>query len=493
MKKHIGLYLAIVLAILLISPIPIIDNGIEDDRQEIENLKNNPAQIEEILSGRKCYYCLSCCTPQHFKLAEQAHEELLKDMQDIPDLSGDELNKRITTFKPYQIQMIQLHIKNITPERIKQLSLEQITAFNIQQFNNFNAQQTQALLERYAQLIDIAHHPELLPKLQRFIEQLKSLPQVSKAKTSAIDNFTIDTVYPLITDAMINEGKIIAKVTLQSNISQLQNRTLTDLLNRSKSTILKNMIIRQLTENFLNNSQDFEPEYIKYIDISDIEPMYIAYFHIDQIVNLSKHQIEQLSNELIEALSKEQIQTLTQEQIQAFTSTQIQNFAPRIIQYFTDQQISYFTTTQIQTFLGLQMYSLTLGQIKQLTVEQLKNLNEDQVLNLTAHIKKIFQNSSPSQETLIAILNQIYHFKGAGFNQATINEINEFIVQYIYAKWDSPTINSLSTDNKSILEAGISRLNIPLLKYLKNYAQSIEIKDWASKALARRTPPTFKS
>ena len=396
--------------------------------------------------------------------------------------------------------------------------MPQIEKLNDAQIEALSENQIVALITHYKNLLNIAKTPGFIPKLDMFLNRISRIHSESIAIQKVISDFKVDEIYPLLTYSIMGMRGMINKDELKDKIiPQLENIKLVDLIKNAQSPLIKKWVIAQLTENFLRNTDDFPDEYIRYIDVSkpetikkitdkfldnienfpnecikyidvtQLERIDIIKLNMQQIKGLSPDQIKQLTEEQIQDLSQRQFQAFTAEQIEAFTAEQIKKFSLPIITYFTPDQIAYFTPMQIKNFSEAQIYTLSLKQIEKLTKNQLKSLDDKQASKLINKLKEILNNVTINDNDALILIKITHEMRSQSVKHEKRNkQIDDFQFKDIYPNLKKEIINRLNPQDKEVLKKQISGLNIELLQYLNDHADSDFLKNLANKEITDR-------
>lgn len=410
-----------------------------DEKKQIEYLKEHSEKIDEILAKKKWFH--DCCFPSRtISLAEQAREELRLDQIVIKAFNAQKINQYIQKFKPYefnwldenQIKLIQSN--NFTPKIIGLFNLEMMNNITNDQFAGLKTDQVQNLIDRYQSLIDgndSLKHEKLVEFINKFkihtqnesvINQLNAIQtkllynliKTNQASSQELANLTPDQVTDLITyyQDKIQNAHHANYNDFLNFINELEKNSTSQAVISEINRLKINFIYSNLTDDDITNSEVFTKahltEFLSKLENFDLNhlmkhnksnilkkivkkqlnlnfskniPQFPAeYIKYVDASSLEPFDIDYLETDQIKALTKKQITMLEQDQLEALSSDQVKALTKKQIQALSDDQLKIlYNHKSLSFFSKEQIEALTLDQIENLSMPLLDKLNPEQV------------------------------------------------------------------------------------------------------------------
>ena len=244
-------------------------------------------------------------------------------------------------------------------------------------------------------------------------EKIKSLTtaQAKAIKFDVISKFSLEQMiafadkYKNPTD---NE-----KFAIEYNLKKMTQKNLKELIRKTTTGRLHLEAVKEL-----NSRQSFSSDDIKELTADDIQKLTFSEVESltpDNIKQLTSEQIQALMPDKINELTPDQIKALSPDQIKALTPDQLQALTPEQIKELSSEQIQAFNPDQLEVLSPEQITELTSGQpvvtstqpevtssqSKTLTPDEISNLTEQEIVSLPADVIENF-----SLEQMIAFGNK---------------------------------------------------------------------------------------
>ena len=413
----------------------------DSKQKKIDNLKENPDKIAKILKEKKCWH--SCFyTPTDVEIAEEAQRELAKDIKKVQSLKPEELNQQIINFSPYQIKLL-------TNDQIVHINLTALNNLQEDQLKAFTSDKLQILIKKIQDELDHNNPADRKNIYTETINIENMLNFIDKINKLPLSIETQDLIY--ILKKTIYQNLTPEKLKAISN--RLKNEDIFQAIkfhfNNRLDSVLKNI----LTYKFLNNPQEFNPEYIPYIHINEIEPFEISILDPNHIKHLRLEQVKSLTDKQIEALTSNQANVFSRGQIMNLSSYQVGHLISS--KKISLNQILYIPPKTFSLIDPEIIENLSLDQLDALTDNQIKELSNSTKISL---LKKLTEIGTDNNKEFKTIINKIIIRINDAITALSKKEFNYYHENiFKHLKHKIPTINPA---------AHLHQMNIDDIKFL---------------------------